>query len=496
MLRLDAWWLPGLVVSEVDSWRTRRFGVDNSIELRAPVLTPEQLAEIMERTAAARDAYLSTLPIERIVASVDRAVSRWLDPFSRWRRTAERALPAITGYSEPMVRKGLPGYLATFRAENLWRLLELELGDPLYLDEFRPRGRLAGRSRAYGPRLTTHVFAGNVPGLPAQSLVCALLAKSACLGKSATEEPLFPALFAASLAEVDPGLGACLAITWWPGGDEMLEAVAFGQAEAVVAYGSEATVESIRRRVPPTTRLVAYGHRLSFGVVGREALAPDRVADTAARAAYDAAKYDQQGCLSPHLFYVERGGATSPREFAAALAAAMASAERVMPRGRLTVAETTAIRDWRATAEFRRSVSADDELHASEGCTAWTVAYESDPTFAASCLNRSIRVKPIDDVAEVPALLAPVRRYLQTAGAALPEPRLLAFAEAVGRIGLDRVCPLGQMPDPSPGWHHDGRYNVLDLLRWTDVEAPTSAGRWEFEHPDAGIYGRARAAPP
>jgi hypothetical protein len=45
------------------------------------------------------------------------------------------------------------------------------------------------------------------------------------------------------------------------------------------------------------------------------------------------------------------------------------------------------------------------------------------------------------------------------------------------------------MPDPSPGWHHDGRYNVLDLLRWTDVEAPTSAGRWEFEHPEGGIYG-------
>src|SRR5690242_8902609 len=208
-LRLDAWWLPGLMASEVGSWRTHRFGVDDAIELRVPVLTPEQLGEMMERTAAARDAYLGTLPIERIVATVDRAVSRWLDPFSRWRRLAERALPAITGYSEPMVRKGLPGYLATFRAENLWRVLESELGDPAYLDEFRPRGRLGGRSRAYGPRLSTHVFAGNVPGLPAQSLLCALLAKAACLGKAGSEEPLFPALLAASLAEVDARLGEC-----------------------------------------------------------------------------------------------------------------------------------------------------------------------------------------------------------------------------------------------------------------------------------------------
>jgi len=489
-LRLDAYWLPGLAPAEVATWQTLVFGAQGEVELRVPVLAPAGLAAVMERIARARDAYLAEAPVAHIITAVDRAVSHWLDPYSRWRRLAERVLPAITGYSPPMIRKGLPGYLATFRRENLWRLLEAELGDPHYLDAFRPRGRLGGRSRAYGPRLTTHVFAGNVPGLPAQSLVCALLAKAACLGKAASEEPLFPALFAASLAEVDPRLGACLAITWWPGGTEALEAVAFGRADAVIAYGTEAAIGSIRARLPEGTRFIPYGHKLSFGVIGREALAAACVAETAARAAYDAAKYDQQGCLSPHLFYVERGGETSPRAFAAALAQAMATAEARMPRGRLTLEEAAAIRETRAAAEFRESV----EVHASPEGTAWTVIYDEDPTFVASCLNRTVRVKPVDDVLAVPALLEPVRRYLQTAGVALPEPRLTALADRLGRLGLDRVCPLGQMPDPSPGWHHDGRYNVLDLLRWTDIEAPTSAGRWEFEHPDAGLYGQPQPA--
>jgi hypothetical protein len=486
---LDAYWLPGLRPDEVAEWRTLPFGPQAELALRVPVLTPEGLAAVCERVAAARDAYLAEAPVAQVAASIDRAIGRWLDPFSRWRRLAEGALPAITGYSAPMVRKGLPGYLATFRLENLWRLLEAELGDPRYLDGFQPRGRLGGRSRAYGPRLCVHVFAGNVPGLPAQSLVAALLAKAACLGKAASEEPLFPALFAASLAEVDRRLGACLAVTWWPGGTEALETVAFGRADAVIAYGSEPTIASIRARVPPETRFVAYNHKLSFGVIGREALAAEQLAETAARAAYDAAKYDQQGCLSPHLFYVERGGATPPRAFAAALAEAMAAAEARMPRGRLTLEEAAAVREARATAEARALASPDVEVYASPAGTAWTVIYEEDPTFVASCLNRTVRVKPVDDVLTVPALLAPVRRYLQTAGVALPEARLLALADRLGRLGLDRVCPLGQMPDPSPGWHHDGRYNVLDLLRWTDIEAPTSAGRWEFEHPAAGIYG-------
>ena len=490
--QFDAYWLPGLRDEEVGEWRTLEFGARGEVALRVPVLTAGGLAAVMERAAAARDAYLAEAPVAHVAASIDRAVSRWLDPYSRWRRLAERALPAITGYSAPMVRKGLPGYLATFRLENLWRMLESELGDPRYLDGFQPRGRLGGRSRAYGPRLATHVFAGNVPGLAAQSLVAALLAKAACLGKAASEEPLFPALFAASLAEVDRRLGECLAIAWWPGGTEALEAVAFGRADAVIAYGSEATIGSIRARVPAETRFVAYNHKLSFGVVGREALAAEQVGETAARAAYDAAKYDQQGCLSPHLFYVERGGATQPRAFAAALARAMAAAEAGMPRGRLTLDEAAAIREARAAVEFRALDDGGVEVHASEGGTAWTVVYDEDPAFVASCLNRTVRVKPVDDVAAVPGLLAPVRRYLQTAGVALPDARLVALADRLGRLGLDRVCPLGQMPDPSPGWHHDGRYNVLDLLRWTDVEAPTSAGRWEFEHPEGGIYGVAR----
>ena len=37
---------------------------------------------------------------------------------------------------------------------------------------------------------------------------------------------------------------------------------------------------------------------------------------TAHQAALDVVRYDQQGCYSPHLFYVQKGGKVSPREFA------------------------------------------------------------------------------------------------------------------------------------------------------------------------------------
>jgi hypothetical protein len=307
--------------------------------------------------------------------------------------------------------------------------------------------------------------------LPAWSLICALLVKSASLGKSASEEPLFAALFARSLAQVCPEIGACMAVGWWKGGDVALEAAAFAPAEVVIAYGSEATTRDIQGRVPPAARFLSYSHKLSFGVIGREALSnAQQAARTAHQAAYGVSVFDQQGCVSPHLLYVERGGAVSPREFAALLAQGMAAVHVELPRGPLPLEDSTAIRHLRGSYEFRQLDDDEILLLCSEPGTAWTVLYEDTPAFSPSCLNRTIRVHPVDDIADIATRVEPVRAYLQTAGVALAPQRRQALAEALGRLGVTRVSALDRMPWPHMTWHHDGRCNLLDLVRWTDIE--------------------------
>lgn len=449
---------------------------------------PELLATV-ERVTRARDAYLADLPISRIVTLLDRVGSRWLDPSSHYRREAERRLPSITGYSEPAVRKGLASLLGLLRRENLERLIEREVDDPRLLDEFRLHGRGAGLTRAFGPRLVVHIWSGNVPGLPMQSLINATLVKSASIGKVASEEPLFAQLFLESISEVDPRLADCFAVLSWKGGNHDLERAAFDRADAVIAYGSAAAMEAIRAQVPRTTRLIEYGHKLSFGVVCREALTQAGAAETAARAAYDVAKYDQQGCLSPHVFYVETGGEVSPQSFSRLVGDQLAACQETVPRGELTLEERVASAQVRQSYELIQSAGSSVQVAASPG--AWTVIYTADPTFQASCLNRTIFVKPVGDAAvEVPTLVSPARHYLQTCGVAAEMANLRRLAEQLGRAGLDRICPLGRMADVAPEWHHDGHFNLLELLRWTDLEPDGSAGRWEFAHPLDGLYGR------
>ncbi len=433
------------------------------IVVEAPVLTPLHLSKTIESITETRDRSLAHRPVHTILTSLDRVITLWLDPAYPLRKLAEEVLPATTRLSREMIAYGLPTVLEGYRKDHLVRVLGEELGDPLFLDEFRPTA--FGKSRAFGPRLVTCLLAGNIPALVAPGLVFALLAKSAVLIKSSSDEPIFPPLFARSIAEVDPELGGCLAVAWWRGGEEPLEALAFARSDVVVVYGSDATLAAIRGRV--RGRFIGYGHRLSFGVIGREAL-PD-LHGIARRAAYDVALFDQQGCLSPHLFYVEEGGVASPKAFARALAEAMEGVERYLPRGRLTPEEASAIHQLRGACEFRGIAGEEVEVYAEEG-TGWTVIYEEDPTFLPSCLNRTVRVKPIKDLEEIVQLVAPYAPNLSAVGVAAPPDRLLPLADALGRLGVNRICPVGRMQHPPTGWHHDGRFRILDLLRWVDLE--------------------------
>jgi hypothetical protein len=221
--------------------------------------------------------------------------------------------------------------------------------------------------------------------------------------------------------------------------------------------------------------LLAYGHKLSFGIIGREMLHPDQAQQTARQAAYGVSVFDQQGCVSPQLLFVEGGAEVSPRAFAALLAEAMAAVHAELPRGPLPLADSTAIRHLRGSYEFRALADDRVELLCSEPGTAWTVIYEEEAPFTASCLNRTVRVHAVADIADIPARLAPVRAYLQTAGVALSALRLQPLAEALGRLGVSRLCSLERMPWPALSWHHDGRCNLLDLVRWTDIEAGSDA---------------------
>lgn len=457
------------------------------IKLDFPILSPF----IIEKTTTAlkqhQREYLSTLKTNDIIDILDEAVQKWIDPRYELRQFAEQWLPIITGYDREMIRLFLSRYIRQFRKEKLQRMVDEDFSNPMILDEFRPR-KSGGLYRAYGPELVTHIFSGNVPVLPLWSLSAGLLLKSATLGKVSSSEPLFPVLFAQTLKEIEPRFANGLAILWWKGGEETIERAAFSRSNAVVAYGGKETIESVKQEVPAQTRFLAHGHKVSVGVISKEFLSVTKGWQTAKLAAHDASWFDQQGCLSPHVFYVERGGSISPRDFAGMLANEMENFQQKHPRAQLTEEEHHAIVKMRSKIEFESFTNDQIDLIKSEQNSSWTVAYlegeeiQTKRDFPFSPLNRFITVIAVESVLDVRDYVKELAAgYIQTVGVGCSPQMFQHIIHMLGSCGVNRICALGSMSHPEPGWHHDGRFHLADLVHFCDVEGSLENQMDEFD---------------
>jgi hypothetical protein len=428
------------------------------------LLSVAHLNDIVDRLLLARKQTLLTRSVKNIAACIDRVVARFLDPTSAAYQEAVTRLPDETGLSPEMIRHTLPLIFQEYRSAKLTELLDNELGTASILDRFEPT--LHGERRAYGVPLITQVLAGNIPGVGLDGVIFALLVKSATLVKTASAAPFLPRQFARLLNEIDPELGQCLAIVSWPGGNTAVEEVAFSRADIVLASGSDESLAAIRQRM--RGRFIGYGHKISFAIIDKNSL--HDASTLAQRAAYDVALFDQQGCLSPQLIYVQDGGAATPPEFAALLAQGLAHWQQELPRGAIPPAASMAIRRLRDQTEWQALAGKDVTLYASPHGTEWTVLYEAEPTFAPSPLYRTVRVKPFSSFAQLAELLTPMRLFLEAAGVAIAAEQFLQAANVLGQAGVSRMCPIGTMQLPPLSWRHGGRPRIADLVWWAEIE--------------------------
>jgi Acyl-CoA reductase (LuxC) len=261
----------------------------------------------------------------------------------------------------------------------------------------------------------------------------------------------------------------CLEIAEWRGGNAALEEVLFAEADCVTATGSDETLVAIRTKLPMRTRFLGYGHRVSFGFVAADALFGRKVKRIVAAVAEDVATWNQLGCLSPHVIYLQRGGETPPEEFAHLLAGELERREAAEPRGEVPKEAAATIASRRAIYEVRAAHSPETLLWQSKDSTAWTVVFEADPRFAMSCLHRFVYVKAVADLTEALQGADAVRGQVSTVGLASEE-KTAELTQQLARWGATRICPLGQMQNPPLAWRHDGRPSLGDLVTWTDFE--------------------------
>jgi hypothetical protein len=458
-------------------------------------LSPAMITEACQTLKRNRERYLAGRSTEQLIITLSDVVEGWLDKENQFRKlalehagvqasacasdTLKRELQQ--GAPEPVfsratLEKGLDNFFRQLTTENLEALLEQELGDAVGVaGEAVVTHHTSRITRHFwrGPEFLVHIAAGNIPNPALMSIVLGLLTRSAQFVKCASGAEFLPRLFAHSLYAADPKLGACLEIAEWRGGDVGLEAALFAEADCVTATGGDETLAAIRARLPANTRFLGYGHRVSFGFVADAVLHGSGARQIVSHAADDVVAWNQLGCLSPHVIYVQFGGKVSPEQFAEMLADELERREQTEPRGELAVEHAAVIASRRAFYEVRAAARAeglDTLMWHSKNSTAWTVIYEADPRFQLSCLNRFVYVKGVKDLQEMLQNAESVHDRVSTVGIAAPERKAHELAEQLARWGVTRVCPLGRMQNPPLTWRHDGRPVLGDVVTWTDME--------------------------
>ncbi|MDZ4814965.1 MAG: acyl-CoA reductase [Verrucomicrobiota bacterium] len=350
------------------------------------------------------------------------------------------------------VLSGFPE-LGLITSDSLLNLIQTELGSPLVLDGFV---NLTGHSKvmAKGPGTILHVISGNVaqPGL--LSLTFGLILKAHNLVKLPSHGNdriidfinKLPEPFSSSLEIVTHTNPEIIA-----------------KADVVIVYGNEETINHFQR-VTFGKKALLYGPKLSYGIIFSEEQTKSIYED----AARDASVYNQQGCLSPHVFYVQENGPDSPRAFAEKLAAAMDQFALLNPPTPLSLAESSAVVNLRSAYRFRAANDPRVLIFESKKPVDWTVIFEEESQFATSCLNRTIFVKPFVSIPDLVKATELVRPYLSTIGCA---PLTSLTRDDALCLAATRYCPIGKMQQPPLTWHHDGRPNLADLVTWIDIES-------------------------
>jgi acyl-CoA reductase-like NAD-dependent aldehyde dehydrogenase len=403
-------------------------------------------------------------------AILGKAGERFSDPHDALAELARHWVPLETGMSPEVSEQLLDRMADQWSPTSLERLLRAEFTDPRILDEFR-EGPEGDQEKAEGDALALHLGAGNVAGTGATSLVRSLLVGTPLLLKPGRGDVILPVLMARAIHSVSPLLSAALAVVYWPGGSSSpLEEEALARSRRVVLYGGLDTAREIRSRVPVTTPLVLYHHRLSAGAIGRDRLEGQGPARELARAAAESvAAYDQQGCVSPHTIWVEEGGAVGVQEWAGLLAEALEEVNVRLPAARPTPEVSGEIQQLRGMAELEGAAGEGQGLFAPRD-TSWTVILETEFGFYTACGGRLVRIQPLSDLDQLPELLAPFAPLLQSLALEVEAPRRARIGAELGRAGVSRITSFRRIAWPRPWWLHDGQGPLRALVRWVTLE--------------------------
>ncbi len=333
--------------------------------------------------------------------------------------------------------------------------------DPAQNDPDAPEADPAGISanrRRYPLGILLHIAAGNVDGLPAYSVVEGLLAGNINLLKLPAGDSGLSVKLLSELISCEPSLAEYIYVFDVPSTETETLKLLADHADAVVVWGGDVAVRAARSMVDVDTKIIAWGHKLSFAYATPEATDEDLRA-----LCRHICETGQVLCSSCQGIFLDTEDRTVQEAFADRLFAILretSDASKPVDFG---------MRAKNAIHIYTERLEARETGHTIRSGGGVSVICSDDCDLTLSYMFRNVWIKRLPR-ARLVEVLKPYKDHLQTAGLLCAETERLPLAEALARAGIVRITRPGDLSRMLPGEAHDGAFPLALYSRVVEYD--------------------------
>lgn len=343
-----------------------------------------------------------------------------------------------------------------FSREELEYKCRIELGD-LY---DQPEALKCGIGRKVYPLgILFHIAAGNVDGLPAYSVIEGLLTGNINLLKLPAGDNGVSVRLLWELIQQELDLKDYIYVFDVPSTQtEPLKR--FAQlADGIVVWGGDEAVQAARAMAGPDTKIIPWGHKLSFAYVTPAAKEEDLY-----RLAEHICETNQVLCSSCQGIYLDTEDVELLEQFGKQFFELLKKANGVLGKVDIGMRGKNTIRLYSDLLEQA------DTIMQGEGVS---VVIKQDRELELSYLFRNVWVKalPRKNLIEI---LKKHKNHLQTCGLLCEPQERAQLAELLARAGIVRITG-GNMSRTVAGEAHDGCYPLREYSRIVENDAEIAA---------------------
>ena len=334
-------------------------------------------------------------------------------------------------------------------AEAIKKRLEIELSPPSEIVYLHSKARAYQHTMPLGVLL--HITAGNVDVLPFVSLLEGLICGNINIVKLPGEDQGITVMLLEELFEIAPSLKEYVYIFDYSSKDIVAMKRLAEVADAIVVWGGDEAVRAVRTLAHPNTRIIEWGHKISFAYVTKAS--NSQLEDLALNICLT----NQLFCSSCQGVFLDTNDMHDVYNFCQQFLPVL---EKVSEENPFAFSEQEALfTSAKVTLELYNkqieSMASGTRVFKGKNCS---ITANENSALEASIMYRNIWVKPLKR--ENILTLRRYKNHLQTAALICSKDDYGNLADKLHRAGIVKICDGLEMSNHAFGEAHDGVFTL------------------------------------